>query len=181
MTKILMILAGIVMLAGAIFYNPVRKKMAGIIGVGGSYFVLLGVLLIINFKEVIGEAKDNKVVIIVPIVFILIAIAYLVFAMLRCETVGQRIFLPFAACLIGFGFAWRLLGAIVFHIPMESGKVEKASAFPYSIESPEGENFTLEDDSGDNAAYYCSRTGQRAQFRDVDFEDGGCPTGWRRA
>ncbi|MBS5569748.1 MAG: hypothetical protein KHX22_00510 [Clostridiales bacterium] len=40
----------------------------------------------------------------------------------RCLTVAQRIQRLFAACLIGFGFCWRLLAAIVAHVPMESGK-----------------------------------------------------------
>lgn len=182
MTKILMIILGIIMIVSAVCYNPIRRKTAGVIGVGGSYFFLLGVVLLINFGQVVEEMKDRKVMMIIPILFILAAFGYIILAMItRCNSVAQRIFLPFAACLIGFGFAWRLLGAIVLHIPMESGKAEKTSAFPNSVYSPDGENFTLENDSGDNATYYCTRTGQRAHFRDVDFEDGGCPTGWRRA
>ncbi|MGM9593030.1 MAG: hypothetical protein ACI3U8_01615 [Candidatus Onthomonas sp.] len=182
---ILIALAVVAMLGGAIFYNPLRRKMAGIIGVGGAYVVLIGIMLLVAcFTQLFGgpNVETNVTEIIVSVVFMVIAIGYMIYVMLtRCTTVAQRIALPFVACLIGLGFAWRLLAAIVLHIPMESGKTEKKSSFPASMMSPEGEYFTLENDSGDNATYYCPRTGERAHFRDADFDEGFFPTGWRQA
>lgn len=175
---IIIALAVIAMLGGAIFYNPLRRKMAGIIGVGGSYLVLLGIMLAVAGIGEIFRGGADTTEIVMSLIVMVIAIGYMIYVMLtRCNTAMQRILLPFAACLIGLGFAWRLLAAIVFHIPMESGKIEKKAVFPASIMSPEGEHFTLENNSGDNATYYCTRTGQRVHFRDADFDD-GYPTGW---
>ena len=181
---ILVVLACLAMLGGAIFYNPLRRRMSGIIGVGGAYIVLIGVMLVIMcIGQLFGAAgaAANGTEIVMSVVFMVLALGYMVFVMLtRCSSASERILLPFAACLIGLGFAWRLLGAIVLHIPMKNGKTERKSVFPASIIAPDGETFTLENDSNDHATYYCSRTGQRAQFRDADFED-GFPTGWYHA
>ena len=96
----------------------------------------------------------------------------------RCLTVAQRIQRLFAACLIGFGFCWRLLAAIFLHMPMESGKKE-SSAFPAILYDSNENQFRLLSDSGDHADYYCEKTGQRAQFYASDLAD-GLPNGWRR-
>lgn len=53
----IIVCAIIAMWAGAIFYNPLRRKMAGIIGVGGSYLILAGVmLLVMTLASLIGGA-----------------------------------------------------------------------------------------------------------------------------
>ena len=175
----------VAMLAGAIFYNPLRRKMAGVIGVGGAYAVLLGVmLLVMSVAELIGggEVGADMTEIVMTIIFMIACLGYMVYVMIaRCHTMAQRILLPFAACLIGMGFCWRFLMAIFLHIPMESGKVEAKSAFPSAIKASNGDIFTLENDSGDNATYYCAKTGERAQFRDADFAEGYYPSGWHQA
>ncbi len=181
MESILIGLAVVFMLVGAIGFNAFRRKVYGIIGVGGSYFVLLGIIslvmligqLVTNFGNVqFGE-------LIVYIVFALGGVGYLVFLMIfSCDTVGMRIFLPFAAVFIAMGFVWRFMLSLLLHIPMGSGEPEKKGVtFPATIYSSQGEMFTLENDSGDNATYYCSKTGERVHFRDCDFDD-TTPTGW---
>lgn len=178
---ILIAVAVIAMLGGAIFYNPLRRKMAGVVGVGGSYLILIGIMLLVMcIGQLFGgsEVATNTTEVVLSVVCMLAAIGYMVLVMIkRCNSVGQRILLPFAACLIGLGFAWRLLASIVLHIPMESGKNEKQSVFPASIMSPDGEHFTLEYASDSQADYYCARTGQRVHFWDSDFDE-GYPTGW---
>lgn len=183
MIAVLIGIAVAAMLGGAIFYNPLRRKMMGVIGVGGSYLILIGIMcLVMMIGQLIqGNAKANASAteIVITILFMIAALGYMVFVMItRCRTAIQRVMLPFAAVLIGFGFCWRFLAALVLHIPMENGKTAaKKAAFPSAILSSSGERFELENDSGDNATYYCPKNGQRAQFRDVDFED-GYPAGW---
>ncbi len=176
----------IAVFGGAIFFNKLRCKMYGIVGVGGSYVILMGIMLLCSlllqlFTDSDGIANSKTELLGASIVMV-VCLGYMVFVMLtRCDSALQRILLPFAACMIGGGFILRLLCAIVLHIPMGDGVPETAAAvFPHSIISPDGETFELENDSGDNATYYCSRTGQRAHFRDVDFTD-GFPTGWYQA
>lgn len=162
---IILIIAAIAfMLLGFFAYNSIRKKYAGIIGVGGSYLVLLGVMLLFSsIGQIIGTITGNSNVsaleIILGVVVMLLCLGYMVFAMLtRCETVVQRILLPFAACLIGFGFIWRFLAAIVLHMPMESGKTV-GGAFPAILYDPSENQFRLLNEGGDNATYYCEKNG----------------------
>lgn len=42
-------------------------------------------------------------------------------------------------------------------------------AFPSSFVTRSGETFRLQNDSGDNATYYCPRTGETVHLRDTDF------------
>ncbi len=181
---ILLIIAAIaLMLAGFLAYNPLRRKYAGIIGVGGSYIVLLGVMLLISsigqiIGAITGESRASALEIILGLIVMLLSLGYMVYVMLtRCRTVAQRILLPFVACLIGFGFCWRLLAAIVAHVPMESGK--SGNFFPAILYDTSDNQFRLLSESGDHADYYCEKTGQRVQFYESDLSD-GLPNGWRR-
>ena len=179
----LIIAAVAFMILGFCAYNPLRRKYAGTIGVGGSYLVLLGIMLLASsvgqiIGTVTGESNVSALEIILGVSVMILCLGYMVYVMLtRCQTVKQRILLPFAACLIGCGFCWRLLAAIVAHVPMESGK--DGTAFPAILYDPEENQFRLLSDSGDHADYYCAKTGRQVQFYTSDLSD-GLPNGWRR-
>lgn len=126
---------GMIMLAlclvGTIGYNSLRRKWAGIIGVGGSYIILLGIMLLIGgigtlVKGITGqEIQTSAAEMIGSLLIAAVCLVYMVLVMVgRCETTAQKVMLPLVACLIGAGFIWRLLLAIVAHVPMESGKTE---------------------------------------------------------
>lgn len=174
------------MLIGFFGYNPLRKKFAGVIGVGGSYIILLGIMLLCAaIGQIIRTAGGDHSVSTLEImgtgVIALLCLGYMVFVMIgRCETTAQRVALPFVACLIGFGFIWRLLAAIVLHMPMESGKQEEKSVFPPRIYDPQGVLFDLVYAGTDSAQYECAKYGTKVRFYDTDFRDGGTPTGWTR-
>lgn len=95
---ILVVLACLAMLGGAIFYNPLRRRMAGIIGVGGAYIVLIGVMLVIMcIGQLFGAAgaEANGTEIVMSVVFMVLALGYMVFVMLtRCSSASERILLP---------------------------------------------------------------------------------------
>lgn len=172
------------MFLGFFAYNSLRRKYAGTIGVGGSYIILLGVMLLFSsigqiIGAISGESNVSALEIVLGVVVMLLCLGYMVFVMLtRCETVAQRILLPFAACLIGFGFIWRLLASIVAHVPMESGE-HAEGAFPAILYDPSENQFRLLNEGGDNATYYCDKTGQQILFYKSDLAD-GLPNGWRR-
>lgn len=180
----LIIIAIAFMLLGFFAYNPLRRKYAGVIGVGGSYVVLLGVMLLFSsigqiIGTITGKSNVSALEIVLGVVVMLLCLGYMVFVMLtRCETAAQRILLPFVACLIGFGFIWRFLAALVFHMPMESGKTS-GGAFPAILYDPNENQFRLLNEGGDNATYYCEKTGQQVLFYASDLAD-GLPNGWRR-
>ena len=180
----LLIVAVVLMLIGFFGYNPLRRKYAGVIGVGGSYFILLGLLLLVSSvgqiaRMIAGDSKTSTLEIILGLVVMLVCLAYMVYVMLtRCETVAQRILLPFVACLIGFGFCWRLLGAIIFHMPIESGKHTGGAVFPPVLYDNYENRFELLNAGGDNATYRCHKTGQDVLFYESDLSD-GLPNGWR--
>ena len=128
MITFLLILCAVFMVGGFVAYNPLRRKMDGIIGVGGAYFILIGILMLFaSIGQIAGTISGTSNVsaleIILGIAVAVAGLGYMVIVMLsRCQTAGQRILLPFAAMFIGFGFCWRLLAAIFLHMPMESGK-----------------------------------------------------------
>ena len=168
---------------GAIRYNHLRRNWAGIIGVGGSYLVLIGVMEIVSLvatliAKIAGQkVSGNASEIVVAVIFMIVCLLYTAYVMLtRCRTKGQCIMLPIVACLIGLGFCWRFLAALLLHIPMESGN-DKVK-FPAVIYDPDNNEFRLQSDSGDHADYYCSATGQSVQLWEADVQD-GLPNGWR--
>ncbi len=177
----LMIIGGIALaliLVGAIGFNAFRRKMAGIIGIGGSYIILLGIMLLATaIIQTIGGAPSQQELVITYVLAGL-AMLYMVFVIVfKCKTVGQRIFLPIVAILIALGFIWRLIAAIVFKTPITKPE-PVASKFPANITDPDGNYYVLRNVSGDYATYDCAKTGGSVQFHTADFE-GGVPTGWR--
>ncbi len=175
----------VVSLIGAIAYNPLRRKMAGIVGVIGAYMITtglisLGMLIAQLFrKESVGV---NLTEIIVLVAFMIGCLGYMVFVMLtRCPTVGMRILFPFAAFMIAMGFVFRVLLAIFLHIPMENGQSAasaSAAALPTTIYDNQGEEWRLQSgESGGYATYSCTKTGQS-----IGFHTSGemwLPNGWR--
>lgn len=116
------------------------------------------------------EERDSEGV--VSVVFLLLCIAYTVYVMLvRCQTAKQRILLPFAAILIGLGFCLRFLGALIFHIPMESGKSAKA---PSRIYNPQKQAYKLIDENDLYADYMAENGGDTVRVVKQD----GLHAGW---
>lgn len=185
MEGFLVVIAIIAMLAGAIFYNPLRRKVDGIIGVGGAYIILIGVLLLVmTIGNLFGLSSGETQVsdLIVAIVFLLLSIAYTVYVMIcKCETVIQRVTLPFVATLIGMGFCWRLLLKLFLHVPMAGGGSSggSGSAIPQYIYSPQGDTYRLTSSDSIHANYECSKTGNKVQFTLNASDKLALPAGWR--
>lgn len=188
MEVVLLIAAVALMLVGFFGYNPIRRKWAGIIGVGGAYIITLGIMLGVSligaligaiFGGSTGGADAIEVILVV--VFAVLCLGYMVFVMLtRCQTVAQRIMLPFVSLLIGFGFCWRLLAAIFLHMPMESGKESNDGfTFPQYIYDQADNRWELMNSGGDNANYYCPKTNETKMFYRSDF-DLGSPSGFHQ-
>lgn len=183
---ILIGLAVIIMIAGGIFYNKLRVKYYGIIGVGGSYMALIGIMMLFT---VIGSlftgAGFESAELVVGIIFMIFGVGYLVYVMLlRCNTAMQRVMLPLVAVMIAFGFCWRLLFAIIFKIPMSNGAPPEAAEtasgpkFPTTVIDDQGETWYLMSDSGDHAEYECRKTGARNTFW-ITGDYITFPTSWR--
>ena len=155
-------------------YNALRRKYAGIIGIPGSYFILLTAFLVIGLIRGIftGGFGETPLELILTILVMLAGIAYTVLMILRCETVGDKILLPFAAILIGSGFCIRFIAALVFHVPMESGKTEEKSIFPPSMRDSNADTWELEWNNDVLAEYRCAKTGERRQFSSGEFSNG---------
>ena len=109
------------MLIGFFGYNLCGKKFAGVIGVGGSYIILLGIMLLCAaigqiIRTAGGDHSVSTLEIVGTGVIALLCLGYMVFVMIgRCETTAQRVALPFVACLIGLGLSggcWRPLCCI---------------------------------------------------------------------
>lgn len=183
---VLLIAAFALMFVGFFGYNPIRKKWAGVIGVGGAYIITLGILLGVSLiGSIIGTilgaptGGTSVVEVLLIVVFAVLCLGYMVYVMLtRCQTVAQRILLPFVALLIGFGFCWRLLAAIFLHMPMESGtESNDGFAFPKYLYDQADNPWELMNSGGDGANYYCQKTGETRMFYNSDF-DLGSPSGF---
>ena len=155
-------------------YNALRRKYAGIIGIPGSYFILLTAFLVIGLIRGIftGGFGESALELILTILIMLAGIAYTVLMILRCETLADKILLPIAAILIGSGFCIRFIAAIAFHVPMESGKVEDKNVFPTSMRDSGGDVWELQTHNDVSAEYRCAKTGERRQFGVGDFSNG---------
>lgn len=100
MITFLLILCAVFMVGGFVAYNPLRRKMDGIIGVGGAYFILIGILMLFaSIGQIAGTISGTSNVsaleIILGIAVAVAGLGYMVIVMLsRCQTVGQRILLP---------------------------------------------------------------------------------------
>ena len=173
MVVFLLILA-LVYFGGSYFaYNGLRRKYAGIIGIPGSYFILLTAFLVIGLIRGIikGGFGETPLELVLTIVIMLAGIAYAVLMILRCETLSDKILLPFAAILIGSGFCIRFIASIAFHVPMESGKVESVS-FPPSMRDSSGDIWELKTHNDVMAEYCCGKTGARREFGVGEFSSG---------
>lgn len=183
--ELLMPIFLVFIVGGFILYNPLRKKYKGIIGVGGSYLVACGLIMLIGLigaifsTEIRSSLEGGAVGLILYIVVALVTVLYLAFIMLtRCRTAGQRILLPFAILIIAFGFATRFMASIFLHIPMENGKEEEA-AFPQRLYDMDENPWDLMNAGRDNANYYCQKTGETRMFYISDF-DLGSPSGFHQ-
>lgn len=178
MVVFLLILA-LVYFGGSYFaYNGLRRKYAGIIGIPGSYFILLTAFLVIGLIRGIikGGFGETPLELVLTILVMLAGLVYTVLMILRCETLADKLLLPIAAVLIGSGFCIRFIASIVFHVPMESGKVESVS-FPSSMRDSSGDIWELKTHNDVVAEYYCGKTGARREFGIGEFS-GGTPFGF---
>ena len=167
-------------LVGTIGYNGLRRKWAGIIGVGGSYVILLGVMLLFGtigtvVKAVTGqELGSGAGEIVGTVIVMLLCLGYMVVVIVgRCQTTAQRVMLPLVACLIGAGFIWRFLLAIVAHVPMESGgsKASGVEAMPDVIYDTNNARAVWHKQGvyGDHVVYY-GPNGETVTFFQSDIE-----------
>ena len=98
---------------------------------GGSYAILLGVMLLFAtigtvIKAITGQELGSGAGEIVGTVIVML-ICLGLHGDGHCgalRTTAQKVMLPLVACLIGAGFIWRLLLAIVAHVPMDSGETK---------------------------------------------------------
>lgn len=162
-------------------YNKLRCRWYGIIGVGGSFLVMFGVMVL--FMLVGGLIQDPSSVTFgntfLYWIILAAAIFYVVKLMLtRCYTVKERVMLPLAAVMICFGFIVRLVLGVLTHAPISDGSTSK-HGFPSVLYDDQENEYRLQSDSGDHADYYCSKTGATVQFWEADFRDAGLPAGWR--
>ena len=165
---------------GTIGYNGLRRKWAGIIGVGGSYVILLGVMLLFGVigtlvKAITGQPLGSGVGEIVGTVFVMLAcLGYMAMVIVvRCQTTAQKILLPLVACLIGAGFIWRLLLAIFAHVPMDNGATDVSvlDAMPDIIYDTNNARavYRKQGTYGDHVDYY-GPDGQTVTFYESDVK-----------
>ena len=124
---ILVVLACLAMLGGAIFYNPLRRRMAGIIGVGGAYIVLIGVMLVIMcIGQLFGAAgaAANGTEIVMSVVFMVLALGYMVFILLYFPCIATFVAIKnetgkwrwaIACCIYTMVIAW-VMAFLAFRI-----------------------------------------------------------------
>lgn len=167
-------------LVGTIGYNGLRRKWAGIIGVGGSYVILLGVMLLFAVigtlvKAITGQPLGSGAGEIVGTVLVMLAcLGYMAMVIaVRCQTTAQKILLPLVACLIGAGFIWRLLLAIVAHVPMDNGATDASvlDAMPDIIYDTNNARavYRKQGAYGDHVDYY-GPDGQTVTFYESDVK-----------
>ena len=176
--KACVIVAGVgivwVMLVELLIRRSVGYCIRDLLTLMASFSIGYATMSILNFLERVMPFPLNLLFILVPVVQGIVLVAFVISIPIWFIPTG-------ALAEMNRANDRRERAMQTSHVQTEEtddyGEEQRAS-FPVSIISPEGETFRLENDSGDNATYYCSRTGTRVHFRDSDFNDGCPPTGW---
>lgn len=181
-TVILIGTAIVLMLMGSIFYKQLCAKYKGVIGVGGAYVVLIGIMTLCTLIGNIFTRESFKLIeLVISIIFAMIGLGYLVYVMIACcDTAMQRIMLPIATIMIALGFCLRFILSLVFKFPVNDnvGKPESPN-FPESIIDNQGDTWNLCWSDNEKAEYQCRKTGDRTVIwytGEINY-----PNGWRAA
>lgn len=118
------------MFYGIINFRKIRAKWDGIIGVGGAFLSMSGIIgaimIVAHLVSVlIGKAELNAGGLIGPVIIVVLCAIPLVKAMMRCVTVKQRVMLPFVCFHLTYGFLVRFLLHIFAHVPMDMPETNK--------------------------------------------------------
>ncbi len=174
---VFLVIIFIISAIGFFGFNKLRSAWSGVIGLGGCYIILVGVvslflMLGIIFEVISGQSSFGSDWIgAAAIAFVISAVClfYMVHVMrTRCNTTARRILLPFIAILLAAAFVWRLAAAIIFHLPMSNGSESDntsgnqfdISNLPVIIYDDSNSRWQIQSKNGDSATYE-SDTGQR--------------------
>ncbi|MDE5696138.1 MAG: hypothetical protein K2I96_01810 [Lachnospiraceae bacterium] len=167
LTIVLALVLFVVVMAGTLQYNKLRRKWARIMGVFGAYVIFLGILLLVGIiaslcslisgnKDAFGAGAGETIFMVIIMV---VCLGYMVICIMKCSTTKEKLMLPFAACMIAAGFCWRLIGSIVFHTPMSDGSEESSDEFdmnklPNIIYDDANNRWQLQHRNGDSVVYH---------------------------
>lgn len=120
------------LIVGAFGYTSLKLHWGHIISVGASYLILCGVMSIVilirglfRFITTGSLGEDGIAGIIVCLIFAVIAVFLYIRAFSCCETVSQRILLPFVAFFLAFGWTIRFVLSFITHVPVDAGYEKK--------------------------------------------------------
>ena len=151
---ILGVLVGLCILYGLLTWKKLRARWSNVIGVGGAYIILLGLMLLfVGIGSLIGGAGFSGQTVVI-LVLGMLALVYCVLKMLRLPTIRQKILFPFAAVSIAGAFSWKLIFGIVFHTGLSG--------------TPEGELPTIIYDQENNPWTCLNREGEEAEYQSKD-------------
>ena len=117
---VILVLVNFAVLAYGVFgYKSLRLKWNGILGVGSSYFILLGLMaacsVVGGLIGMIGKngSAPKFVELIVLLIFAVIGALLYLGAAASCATTGQKIGVLFAAIFIAYGWTLRFIWALI--------------------------------------------------------------------
>ena len=122
---VILVLVNFAVLGYGVFgYKSLRLKWSGILGVGRSYIILLGVMAALSavggLIGMIGKMDSAPGIGEILVLIVVAAICGVVYlgAAASCETTGQKIGLLFAAIFIAYGWMLRFIWALITRAPM---------------------------------------------------------------
>lgn len=164
MVVISIIFTIVCMIGGTIGYNPIRRKLNGIIGVGGCFICLIGIVSFISvvggsITALISGAKigDDILELIMLLAITAGCMGYMIHIMItKCTTTFEIMTLPLFALFVALGFGWRLMFKILLNMEMESGAAS-SRGFPKTMKDSWDREWTLISDMGYAGEYVDNR------------------------
>lgn len=155
MIVVIVFIVSVCMIGGTIGFNPIRRKLNGIIGIGGCFICMTGIVMYISLVGGLVSAllSGEKITSNLIEVVILLAITagcmgYMIHIMMtKCTTTFEILTLPLFALFVALGFGWRVMLQYFLHLEMEGGTAS-SRGFPKTIHDSWGVEWRLTSDMG---------------------------------
>lgn len=158
----------IMWVGGAIMFNSLRRGWYGIIGLPSAYAFTCFALAVIlcTYQGPTGKEWLNV------LLYLVIAVAILVWIEIKCTTTAQHVLAPFVAIMLAMGFCVRILLAVLLHVeianPAKEGQNSSLDKISFTDFTTSKGTYKLQSTHG-NEAWYTDPDGRDVKLTKEEF------------